>query len=169
MDNLVTIYHGGTVERDRYGNVEFVEMHCVPMLFNDRPSLNEVIGRAREELHCPGHDVDIVVEGVINIGAPPNNLRRIIPIGCENQWDNYVRLAMKSQLQCLDVVVRPLLHGRSHQPHTISPVGQIDIGNNAVRSLLDAQSTPNGVVPPEEIPLTQNYPIKCCIHKIREF
>jgi hypothetical protein len=55
------------------------------------------------------------------------------------------------------------------QPHTISPVGQIDIGNNAVRSLVEAQSTPNGVVPPEEIPLTQNYPIKCRIHKIREF
>jgi hypothetical protein len=62
--------------------------------------------------------------------------------------------------------VRPLLNGHSHQPHTMSPVGHIDIGNNAVRSLVDAQSAPNGVVPPEESPLTQNYPSKCCIHKI---
>ena len=39
MDNLVTIYHGGTVESDRYGYVEFVDMQSVPVLFNDRPSL----------------------------------------------------------------------------------------------------------------------------------
>jgi hypothetical protein len=29
MDNLVSIYHGGTVERDRYGYVEFVDMQSV--------------------------------------------------------------------------------------------------------------------------------------------
>ena len=37
MDNLVTIYHGGTVESDRYGYVEFLDMQSVPVLFNDRP------------------------------------------------------------------------------------------------------------------------------------
>jgi hypothetical protein len=163
----VTIYHGGSVERDRYGNVEFIEMQCVPVLFNDRPSLNEVISRTREELHCPRCDVDIVVEGVIHLGAPPNSLRRIIPIGSENQWDNYVRSALKSQLQCLDVVVRSLLNARTQLPHTVSRVG-----NETVRSLVDAESAPNGVnisqapehdggaTPPEEIPLTQNYPSK---------
>ena len=30
MDNLVSIYHGDTVERDRYGYVEFVDMQSVP-------------------------------------------------------------------------------------------------------------------------------------------
>ena len=34
MDNLVTIYHGGAVEYDRYGYVEFVDMQSVPVLFN---------------------------------------------------------------------------------------------------------------------------------------
>jgi hypothetical protein len=167
MDNLVTIYHGGSVERDRYGNVEFLEMQCVPVLFDDRPSLNEVISRAREELHCPRRDVDIVVEGVIHLGAPPNNLRRLIPIGSENQWDNYVRSALKSQLQCLDVVVRPLLNAHTKLPRTVSRVG-----NEIVRSLVDAESAPKevniskapghdgGAAPPEEIPLTQNYPSK---------
>jgi hypothetical protein len=29
MDNLVSIYHGGTVKRDRYRYVEFVEMQCM--------------------------------------------------------------------------------------------------------------------------------------------
>ena len=45
MDNLLSIYHGGTVERDRYGYVEFVDMQSVPVLFNDRPSFSEMVAR----------------------------------------------------------------------------------------------------------------------------
>ena len=30
----MTIYHEGTVESDRYGYVEFVDMQSVPVLFN---------------------------------------------------------------------------------------------------------------------------------------
>ena len=48
MDNLATIYHGGTVERDRYGYVEFVEMQSVPVLFNEKPSFSELVARVRE-------------------------------------------------------------------------------------------------------------------------
>jgi hypothetical protein len=36
-------------------------------------------------------------------------LRKMIPIGCVDQWDNYVRSAMKSQFQSLDVVVHRVL------------------------------------------------------------
>ena len=48
----MSIYHGGTVERDRYGYVEFVGMQRVPVLFNEKPSFSELVARAREELHC---------------------------------------------------------------------------------------------------------------------
>ena len=58
MDNLVSIYHGGIVERDHYGYVEFVEMESVPVLFNEKPSFSELVARAREELHCHGDDDD---------------------------------------------------------------------------------------------------------------
>jgi len=95
MDNLVSIYHGGTVERDRYGYVEFVAMQSVPVLFNEKPSFSDLVARAREELHC--HDDDgIVVEGVLHLGFSPNILRKMILIGCADQWENYVRSAMKS-------------------------------------------------------------------------
>ena len=101
MNNLVTIYHGGTVEYDRYGYIEFVDMQSVPVLFNDRPSFIEMVARAREELHCLGDD-GIAVEGVLHLGSPPNTLRRPLRrmtlIGCADQWENYVRSAMKSQL-----------------------------------------------------------------------
>ena len=58
MDNLVNIYHEGTVERDRYGYVEFVKIQSVPVLFNEKPSFSELVARAREELHCHGDDDD---------------------------------------------------------------------------------------------------------------
>ena len=102
----MTIYHGGTVEYDHYGYVEFVDMQSVPVLFNDRHSFSEMVARAQEELHCLGDNADsIAVEGVLHLGSPRNILRRMIQIGCADQWENYVRSVMKSQLQCLDVVV----------------------------------------------------------------
>ena len=95
----MTIYHGGTVEYDRYGYVEFVDIQNVSVLFNDRSSFSEMVVRAREKLYCHRDDDDnIAVEGVLHLGSPPNILRRIIPIGCVDQWENYVRSAMKSQL-----------------------------------------------------------------------
>ena len=93
----MTIYHGGTVESDRYGYVEFVDMQSVPVLFNDRPSFSEMVTRAREKLHCLGDD-GIVVDGVLHLGFSSNIFRRIISIGCADQWKNYVRSAIKSQL-----------------------------------------------------------------------
>ena len=87
------------MKRDRYGYVEFVEMQSVSVLFNEKPSFSELVARAWEELHCYGADDDdgIVVEGVLHLGSPPNILRKMIPIGCVDQWENYVRSAMKCQ------------------------------------------------------------------------
>ena len=91
----MSIYHGGTKEIDRYGYVEFVDIQSVPMLFNEKPSFSQFVVRAREELHC--HDDDgIAVEGVLHLVSPPNILRKMVPIGCADQWENYVRSAMKS-------------------------------------------------------------------------
>ena len=43
MDNLVSIYHRGTVKRDRYEYVEFVEIQSVSVLFNEKPSYRELV------------------------------------------------------------------------------------------------------------------------------
>ena len=93
-------------------------MQSVPVLFNDRPSVSEMVARALEELHCLRDD-STAVEGVLHLGSPSNILRRMIPIDCADQWENYVRSAMKSQLQCLDVVVRRVLIDPI--PHGFSP------------------------------------------------
>ena len=98
--------------------LSFLDMQSVPVLFNDRPSFSEMVAGAWEELHCLGDD-GIAVDGVLHIGSPPNIFRRMISIGCADQWENYVRSAMKSQLQRLDVVVRRVLVDPI--PHRFSP------------------------------------------------
>ena len=72
-------------------------MQNVLVLFNKKPLFSELVARAREELHCHGADDDdgIAVEGVFHLGPPPNILRKMISIGCADQWENYVRSAMK--------------------------------------------------------------------------
>jgi hypothetical protein len=44
MDNVVTLYHGGSVEEDEFGNVSFVGMQRVPVIFDDRPLFSELFG-----------------------------------------------------------------------------------------------------------------------------
>jgi hypothetical protein len=36
--------------------------------------------------------------GILNLGPPPNIVRRVIPIGCQQTWEKYVRSAIKTQL-----------------------------------------------------------------------
>ena len=96
-------------------------MQSVLVLFNEKASFSELIAKAREELHCHGVDDDdgIAVEGVLHLGSPPNILRKMVPIGCADQWKNYVRSAMKCQFQSLDVVMRRVLVDPI--PHGFSP------------------------------------------------
>jgi hypothetical protein len=115
--------------------------------------------------------------------------RRLVPISFEDQWEKYVKIVMKSEFQCLDLVVwklsndpTPLGHsppiGHS-PPHGFLPVEddpvpcdppipnrEVDVEDVVV--VPDAQFAPNeaiicpnGSTAPQEIPLTQNHPSKC--------
>ena len=72
-------------------------LRCKACLCYSMRSLHLVVARAREELHCHRADDDdgIAVEGVLHLGFPPNIFRKMIPIGCADQWENYVRSDMK--------------------------------------------------------------------------
>ena len=63
MDNVVTLYHRGSVEEDEFGNVSFIGMQRVPLMFDDRPLFSELFGSARDELHCNSNEDGILVEG----------------------------------------------------------------------------------------------------------
>jgi hypothetical protein len=145
-------------------------MQNVHVLFNEKSSFSELATRAREEVHCHGDDA-IVVEGVLHLGSPPNMQRKMILIGCADQWENYVKSAMKSQFQSLDVVVHrvlvdPIPLGLSppmgEQAYFDPPVPERDVDAEVPPTVTDAQAAPNDVAhPPQEIPLTQNHPSKC--------
>jgi hypothetical protein len=67
------------VEQDPYGNAKFIDMRHVPVLFDGRPSLSDVFTKAKQKLGYHEDD-DIAVDRVLNIGHPPNVIRRVIPI-----------------------------------------------------------------------------------------
>jgi hypothetical protein len=144
-------------------------MQSVPVLFNEKPSFSELTARAREKVYCYGDD-GIIVEGVLHLGFPPNMLRKMIPIGCADQWDNYVRSAMKSQFQSLDVVVHrmlvdPITIGLSppmgEQAFFEPTVPERDVDAEVPPTVPDVQSAPDDVAhPSQEISLTQNHPSK---------
>jgi hypothetical protein len=66
MDNLVTVFHGGSVEKDKFGNVSFDGMCSVSLMFDDRPLFSEVFGKARDELHCNSNENAISVGEVLH-------------------------------------------------------------------------------------------------------
>jgi hypothetical protein len=79
-------------------------MRHVPVLFVGRPSLSEVFTKAKQKL-CYHEDDDIAVDGVFNIGHPPNVIRCVIPIDSQLEWENYVTSAKKTQLKVMEIVV----------------------------------------------------------------
>ena len=96
MDNVVTLYHRGSVEEDESGNVRFVEMQRVPVI-DDRPLFCELFGRACDELKCNSNEDVILVEGIFHHGRSGTILRWLVPISSEAQWDKYVKTVMKNE------------------------------------------------------------------------
>jgi hypothetical protein len=86
MDNLVTLYHEGIVEKDAFGNVTFNGMHGVSLIFNDRPLFSEVFGRARDELQFISSEDAISVQGVVQFGKSDQIFKRLVAITCEVKW-----------------------------------------------------------------------------------
>ena len=73
------------MEEDEFGNVSFVGMQRVPVIFNDQPLFCELFSRARDELKCNSNEDAILVEGVLHHGRPRTILRWLVPIASEAQ------------------------------------------------------------------------------------
>jgi len=152
------------VEKDQFGNVDFVGMETVPLMFDERPLFSELMGSARDELKCNSNEEEILVEGVIHHGGSGTIFRRLVPIVSEVQWDKYVKTVMKSDFKCLDLVVRnlskepgplvdsplnwqPPIGGFSPEPDNPAPSASLipiqDVGVEDVVVVPDAQSGPN--------------------------
>jgi hypothetical protein len=63
MDNFLSLYYGGNVEQDPYGNAKFIDMRHVPVLFDGRPSLSDVFTKAKQKLGY--HEDDDIAVGTM--------------------------------------------------------------------------------------------------------
>ena len=85
------------MEEDEFGNISFVGMKMVPVMFDDRPLFCELFGSACDELHCNSNEDGISVEGVLYYGKSGGIFKRLVPIASEAQWDKYVKTIMKNE------------------------------------------------------------------------
>jgi hypothetical protein len=97
MDNVVILYHGGSVEEDEFGNVSFVGIQRVPVIFDDQPLFSELFGYAHDELKCNSNEDVVLVEGVLHHGRSGTILRWLVLIASKAQWDKYVKTITKNE------------------------------------------------------------------------
>ena len=83
MEKLVTVYHGGIVEKDHLSNVRFVGMESVSLMFDARPLFSEVIAMTREELQWNSNEDAISVDGVVHNGKSRRAFSRLVRIASE--------------------------------------------------------------------------------------
>jgi hypothetical protein len=121
MDTLVTLYHGGSVGIDAYGNVSFDGMKIVTMLFDERPSFDKIFARACEEISCNINDPRISIQGLLSHITYGTVVRRLISIASEDDWVRYVRIVKMMLPPCLDVVVQKLSVTHRDAPVELSP------------------------------------------------
>ena len=58
------------MEEDEFGNICFVGMQRVPLMFDDRPLFSELFGSARDELHYNSNeDVITIVNQTVFLGG----------------------------------------------------------------------------------------------------
>jgi hypothetical protein len=189
MDTLVTLYHGGSVDEDVYGNVSFDRMKKVTIMFDKRPCFAQIFARACKEISCNLNDPGISLEGLLSHVASGIVVQWLISIGSEDDWVKYIKIVKTVVPPCLDVVVRKLSFDHCDAPIGLSPqIPNASPYEAPLAELLeevvvvpDAQSAPNQVeisrpvrgvcgasnlvVHPQEIPLTQDptqdNPSKC--------
>jgi hypothetical protein len=116
------------------------------MLFVGRPLFAEVVARARDHIQCNSNKGELKFEGVLHYGKSGLTYhRRLLPIACQDDWENYVNGVMKNEIPLIDLLVSKLSH--DSRPHMHSPAG-----NNW-------HSPPRVLSPEKEFPAPPDPPI----------
>jgi len=120
MENVVTLYHGGSVKLDRFNNVDFIGMEMIPLIFDSRPTFSELTARVRDELEWNSYEEAVPIEGVLQYGKMGQvYYRRLLKIVSEVQWEKFVKAVKNNEIPGLDVVVRKMR--TDQRPHVCSP------------------------------------------------
>ena len=69
---------------DRFSNANFIGMEMVPLIFDSRPTFNELTARVRDELEWNSHEEAVPIEGVLQYGKMGQvYYRRLLKIASE--------------------------------------------------------------------------------------
>jgi hypothetical protein len=121
MDKLVTICHDGNVRRNDNGDVEFEGMCEFSMLFSARLSYGFLVNKLKERLQWANEGVDIVMQGVIDVGSCNGpRIKRLVLISGTAEWNNYVSIVMETEVRALDLIIRQVV--RELPPREPSPI-----------------------------------------------
>ncbi|KAJ1265362.1 hypothetical protein BS78_08G071000 [Paspalum vaginatum] len=107
MDKLVTVFYGGTIQKNGNGGIDLERMQDVSLLFGVRPSFVRLMDTLKERLGWMEEAVNVKLQGVIDVGSSKGpRIKRLVPIGRQAEWDNYVSIVMDSEVRALDVFVQ---------------------------------------------------------------
>jgi hypothetical protein len=91
------------------------------MLFSARPSYGFLISKLKERLQWANEGVDIVMNGVIDVGSCNGpHIKRLVLISGPAEWNNYVSIVMETKVRALDLIVRQVV--REPPPREPSPI-----------------------------------------------
>ena len=108
--------------------------------------LQRCFARARDLIHCNSNDDEVKVEGVLHYGKSGLTYHmRLLPIACQDDWENYINGVMKNEIPLINLLMRKLSTDSS--PHMHSPPG-----NNW-------HSPPRELSPEHEFPAPPDTPI----------
>jgi hypothetical protein len=93
-----------------------------------RPSYSDLVALSPEELHYDRNEEGISM-GLLHFGLKDTILRKMIPIGSDDQWEKCVTIVMSNYVKCLDMVVWK--ESIDHIPHVYS----LELGHQAPLSI----------------------------------
>ena len=97
MNNVVTVYHGGSIEEDDFGNIRFVGTQRLPLLFVQRLLFDEMLARACDQIYCNSNEGELKVEGVLHYAKSGLTYHsRLLAIACQDDWENYINSVMNN-------------------------------------------------------------------------
>jgi hypothetical protein len=107
MATFIMVYFGGVVIINEIGNYEFVRMKKEIFLFNEFPTLVNVVRLVRGRLGSMDKGCGVWFEGQIDISLSNDPWMKTMSSVCdEKEWTTYVSVMMKSEIRVIELVTR---------------------------------------------------------------
>jgi hypothetical protein len=106
MTTFISVYHSGVIITNEIGSYEFVGMKKEIFLFNEFPTLANVVRWVPERLGWMDEGCEVQFEGRIDIGSSNGPWMKMMSPVCDEKWITYVGVVMKSEIRGIELVAR---------------------------------------------------------------